>query len=80
MDMFNQRLVRTWLKLCDEQGISNSPVMAYLHRELTETKESAVDGTLICRETGFVYEYPQVTLDLLKEGIEQLQSMNLFPY
>jgi nucleoside-diphosphate-sugar epimerase len=80
LDRFNQKLVGTWLKLCEEQGVGISPIMAYIDAELLEVNESAVDGSLITRETGFVYEYPKVTLDLLKEGIEQLQQMNLFPY
>jgi hypothetical protein len=54
--------------------------MAYIDPELLDISEVAVDGTLICRETGFVYEYPKATMNLLKEVIEQLQQMNLFPY
>jgi hypothetical protein len=80
LDRFNQQLVGTWLRLCEEQGVGVSPILAYVDPELLDISEVAVDGTLICKETEFVYEYPKVTLGLLKEVIEQLQAMNLFPY
>jgi hypothetical protein len=68
------------MDICQKQGIERTPIMAYIDREILEFTEFAVDGTLICRETGFVYEYPKVTQELIKECIEQFQLMNLFPY
>ena len=62
----NEKHLAPWSAACQADGISNTPLTPYLDQELLYNKHLHVDGTKI-EATGFQYEVPCVTLDLLKE-------------
>lgn len=62
----NEKHLAPWSAACQGDGISNTPLTPYLDQELLYNKHLHVDGRKI-EATGFQYEVPCVTLDLLKE-------------
>ena len=62
----NEKHLSPWSEACSRDGISNTPLSPYLDQELLYHKHLHVDGSKIL-QTGFSYEQPRPTVDLLRE-------------
>jgi len=74
----NDKHLKPWSDLCKQSGIVNTPLTPYLDQELLYKNSLAIDGSAI-EATGFVYRYPKVTPELIKEQIDYFVQQNLFP-
>ena len=62
-----------WSEACTRDGINNTPLSPYLDQELLYNKHLRVDGSKI-ETTGFSYQQPRPTLELLREVRERREG------
>ena len=74
----NDKHMQPWSDLCKSAGISSTPLTPYLDQELLYNNNLSVNGTKI-EQTGFSYDRPRITKELLLEVINNFISIRLFP-
>lgn len=74
----NDKHLQPWSDLCRKSNVQNSPLTPYLDQELLYNNSLSVDGSKI-EETGFQYDYPKITEELIKEVLQQFVEINIFP-
>lgn len=74
----NDKHLKPWSELCQKAGIKVTPLTPYLDPELLYNNSLAVDGSAI-EATGFKYEVPNMTVDLIREQLKYHVDQNLFP-
>jgi len=74
----NDKHLKPWSELCKAEGINNTPLTPYLDQELLYNNSLSVDGSKI-EGTGFRYDYPAVTEELLREQVAYFVEQGLFP-
>jgi len=74
----NEKHLKPWSDLCKSKNIVNTPLTPYLDEELLYNNPYSVDGTGITK-TGFAYQHPKVTEDLLREVLKYFETLNYFP-
>ena len=62
----NEKHLAPWSEACTRDGVTNTPLSPYIDQELLYNKHLHVDGSRI-EGTGFTYEVPQVSRELLWE-------------
>ncbi|XP_049850989.1 uncharacterized protein LOC126324525 [Schistocerca gregaria] len=77
-DVANEKHLKPWSDLLKESNISDSPLTPYINEELLYNNSSFIDGSAI-KSLGFTYDYPTMTLDLLKEVIIDFEKKGFFP-
>lgn len=60
------------------EGINNTPLTPYLDQELLYNNSLSIDGSKI-EGTGFRYDNPAVTDELLREQVAYFVEQGLFP-
>jgi nucleoside-diphosphate-sugar epimerase len=74
----NDKHLRPWSDACTRDNVMNTPLSPFLDKELFANKHLHVDGTKI-ESTGFQYEVPEMTVELLKEIVDDYLALGLFP-
>lgn len=74
----NDTHMQPWSDMCKEKGITNTPLSPFIDKELLYNNPMSIDGTAI-ETTGFSYEVPQITKDLVVESIKYFEDLKLFP-
>lgn len=74
----NEKHMMPWGQACTNEGIFNTPLTPYLEQELLMNKQLCVDGSKI-ETTGYRYEKPFISKQLLKEVLDDYIAMGLFP-
>jgi nucleoside-diphosphate-sugar epimerase len=74
----NDKHLKPWSDLCKEKGITTTPLTPYLDEELLYDNPLSVDGSAITA-TGFKYEKPNVTADLVKQALKYHIDNKSFP-
>ena len=74
----NEEHVAPWANMCREKGIQFTPLSPYLDAELLYNKPLHIDGRAI-EATGFKYEHPTMTVDLLRAWVDYNAKNKLFP-
>jgi len=74
----NDKHLRPWSELCKKENITNTPLTPYLDIELLYNNHLSVDGTKI-EKSGFKYDYPQMTEQLLRDQVDYYVKQKLFP-
>eukprot|EP00002_Diphylleia_rotans_P001804 TRINITY_DN1103_c0_g1_i1.p1 TRINITY_DN1103_c0_g1~~TRINITY_DN1103_c0_g1_i1.p1 ORF type:complete len:366 (-),score=106.39 TRINITY_DN1103_c0_g1_i1:222-1319(-) len=74
----NEKHLQPWSDLCKEHGIISTPLTPYLDQELLYDNHLSLDGSKI-EGTGFTYDYPEITVDLVREQIAYFVAQKLFP-
>jgi nucleoside-diphosphate-sugar epimerase len=74
----NDKHLKPWSELCKKEGILNTPLTPYLDMELLYNNHLSVDGSKI-EGTGFKYDNPKMTEELLREQIQYYAKQKLFP-
>lgn len=74
----NDRHLQPWSDICKEKGITNTNLTPYLDKELLANHPLSVDGSKI-ESTGFTYNHPKVTKDLLLAVLKDFVSTKTFP-
>eukprot|EP00727_Mastigamoeba_balamuthi_P014435 m51a1_g9616 putative nad dependent epimerase (367) ;mRNA; f:1086466-1088291 len=74
----NDKHLKPWSDLCKAASITTTPLTPYLDPELLYNNSLSVDGSGI-EATGFKYQYPTVSVDLIRAQIKYHADLNLFP-
>jgi nucleoside-diphosphate-sugar epimerase len=74
----NDKHLKPWSDLCKASGIDNTPLTPYLDEELLRQNHVCLNGSAI-EATGFAYEYPAVTEELIREQVAYFTSQGIFP-
>ena len=74
----NEKHLAPWSEACTRDGVTNTPLSPYIDQELLYNKHLHVDGRRI-EGTGFTYEVPQVSRELLWEVVDDYVTCTLFP-
>lgn len=75
----NDKHLKPWSDICKEAGIANTPLTPYLDVELLSNHALSVDGSKIEGLSGFKYDHPKVTVELIRESMDYFISQGLFP-
>jgi len=78
LDEINSDTVPDWTRMIVEAKLDFSPLSPYLDAEAVANKSLCVDGSAI-EQTGFNYDHPEVTADLLKAQIDRAVADGWFP-
>ena len=62
----NEKHLAPWSEACQRDGVINTPLSPYIDQELLYNKHLHIDGSKI-EATGFHYEVPHITNDLVRE-------------
>ena len=71
--------LRLFLQICSDDGVPNTPLNPYLYEELLNNHPLSLDGSKMEQETGFEYERPEVTKELLVEILNDFVDLKMFP-
>jgi len=74
----NDKHLKPWSELCKKEGINNTPLTPYLDQELLYNNALSIDGSKI-ESTGFSYDHPNLTEQLLREQVAYFVDQGLFP-
>jgi len=77
-DMVNEKHLKPWSDLCKSKGILDTPLTPYLDEELLYKCETFINGSFI-ETTGFSYNFPNLTSNLLREVINDFVGKGAFP-
>ncbi|KAG0251713.1 hypothetical protein BG011_007426 [Mortierella polycephala] len=75
----NEEHLAPWSEILKEHSIKTSPLTPYLDQELLCNNAVSLDGTKICKATGFSYEHPKLTEQSLREIITDFQDLGIWP-
>lgn len=75
----NDKHLGPWSDLCRAAGIASTPLTPYLDPELLYNNSLSADGAAI-ETTGFKYQYPTVTIPLVRDQIQYHVAQRLFPF
>lgn len=78
-DDTNDKHLQPWSELCKTGSINNTPLTPYLDKELLKDNALSVDGTKIEKEMKFVYEKPCITVELVREVINEFIETGIWP-
>lgn len=74
----NDKHLQPWSALCKEHKIVDTPLTPYLDEELLYNTSLYINGKKITT-TGFKYDYPKVTAELITEVIRDFETKGYFP-
>jgi len=74
----NDQHLGPWSEICQSENIPTTPLTPYLDVELLYNKHMSVSGEAI-ESTGFSYQKPNMTKELVKEQLDLFVDQNLFP-
>jgi nucleoside-diphosphate-sugar epimerase len=77
-DMVNDKHLKPWSDLCKSKGILDTPLTPYLDEELLYKCETYINGNAI-ESTGFQYNVPNPSVDLIKEVVNDYIAKAHFP-
>ncbi|KAL6601096.1 NAD(P)-binding protein [Neocallimastix californiae] len=75
----NDKHLQPWSELCKNSGVTNTPLTPYLDKELLKDNALSVDGSKIENELGFKYIVPNVTLEKIREVIDDFVELGIWP-
>jgi nucleoside-diphosphate-sugar epimerase len=78
VDTSNEKHLGPWSDACRESDVTNTPLTPYIDQELLYNRHLNIDGAKL-ESTGFTFELPVVTAELLKEVVDDYVVSGLFP-
>lgn len=75
----NEKHMSPWSELCTAHQITNTPLSPFIHNELLDHNHLSVDGQAICRDTGFEYMYPVLTVENVRQEVQFVIDQGIFP-
>jgi len=78
LEEVNGELIPTWVKMSKEAKLDYTPLSPCLDADSLQNKSLCIDGSGI-EKTGFKYEHPNVTEELLKEQLKHATDNGWFP-
>jgi len=77
-EIANDKHLKPWSDILKNHNVQTTPLTPYLDEELLYENPLCIDGNAI-HETGFKYEHPKMTSDLLKESLQYHIANGAFP-
>lgn len=74
----NEKHLSPWSEACERDGIHTTPLSPYLDLELLYDNHLCINGSKI-EDTGFEYNFPQLTVESLREVLADYVETRLFP-
>lgn len=74
----NAKHLAPWSEACERDGIRTTPLSPYLDQELLYDNHLCIDGSKI-EGTGFEYNFPELTVESLREVLDDYLKAGLFP-
>eukprot|EP00475_Leptophrys_vorax_P045539 TRINITY_DN9480_c0_g1_i1.p1 TRINITY_DN9480_c0_g1~~TRINITY_DN9480_c0_g1_i1.p1 ORF type:complete len:371 (-),score=89.26 TRINITY_DN9480_c0_g1_i1:1572-2684(-) len=75
----NEKHVPGWQHLCQEHQVLNTPISPYIDKELLYNRHLSVSGEKIVGQAGFTYDYPEISVNTLREQIQKFVDAGFFP-
>lgn len=79
IDDINNKHLEPWMQLLAKNNINSTPLSPFLDKEHLQYNSVYIDGSLIEKELGFTYDYPQINKDLIVEIFEEFEQMGIWP-
>lgn len=79
IEEINDKHLGPWADACRRDGIDNTPLSPYMHEELLYNKHLNLDSGKIMI-TGFTVSVPRITLEHLRNIIQDYVEMKVFPH
>jgi nucleoside-diphosphate-sugar epimerase len=74
----NEKHLQPWADMLKAAGVDLSPLSPYIDQELLYNKNLNVDGSKVT-ETGFKYEFPELTEKECRKMVEEYIELGIFP-
>ncbi|XP_037814526.1 uncharacterized protein LOC119605470 [Lucilia sericata] len=74
----NDKHLSPWAEICQQNGLTNTPLTPYLDEEQLYHKHLNLDNTKL-KEFGYQLKHPKVTTDLVKAMVDDYIEQKLFP-
>jgi nucleoside-diphosphate-sugar epimerase len=74
----NEKHLQPWADMLKAAKVDLSPLSPYIDQELLYNKNLYVDGSKIT-ETGFKYEYPEITEENCRKMVNEYVELGIFP-
>ncbi|XP_026816815.1 uncharacterized protein LOC113556204 [Rhopalosiphum maidis] len=68
-----------WAEACSKSGVHNTPLSPFIHKDHLNGYRIEMNGSKLINNSGFVLKHPKITVELLKEVVDDYIKMNLFP-
>ncbi|RKP12864.1 hypothetical protein BJ684DRAFT_10880 [Piptocephalis cylindrospora] len=76
----NRTVEEMWLRLLNQEGVQDSPLIPYISIEFLTRRTFRVDGSAITRETGFNYEHDgAITAEAIGAIMQDYMDRGLWP-
>jgi hypothetical protein len=62
----NEKHMDPWAKMCQSDGVENTPISPYIAAETLLNKPLCLDGSKLA-QTGFTLAYPKLTTEIMTE-------------
>lgn len=69
VEEINDKHMGPWAEACNKDGVENSPLSPYIDQELLHNQHLHLCPGKLSQTTGFVYNYPKLSKEVLKEVI-----------
>lgn len=66
LDEINDKHMGPWADLCQNNGITNTPLTPFMDEELLYHKHLHLDNAKL-KATGFTFQHPKITRELIEE-------------
>ncbi len=74
----NQEHLDTWLEMCKETGVTNTPLTPAVDKELLSKRPLCIDGSKL-KALGFQYSCPAPTAETILDSIQYWEKQGKFP-
>ncbi|CAH1722669.1 unnamed protein product [Aphis gossypii] len=68
-----------WAEACSKSGVHNTPLSPFIHKDHLNGYRIEMNGSKLMNDSSFVLKHPKITVELLKEVVDDYIKMNLFP-
>ncbi|XP_025419035.1 uncharacterized protein LOC112689508 [Sipha flava] len=68
-----------WAEACSKSNIHNTPLTPFIQKDNLIGYRVHLNGNKFINSTGYIFKYPKITIDLLKQVLDDFIKMNLFP-
>lgn len=75
----NAFFLEEWLKLLKQCDIKHTPLSPYFDNDFLCARLRLVDGSRVCRETGFEYQNVGFSHSAVLDSIEEFKVLGIWP-
>jgi len=68
-----------WAEACEQSNVHNTPLSPFIHKDHLTGYRIQMNGNKLMNSSNFMLKHPTITVELLKQVVEDFIQMNLFP-